>query len=580
MYFADTLNSLIMDLNYNSKQIADYCGLSNASLSRYRTGNRIPPVDSKQVDMLVNGLIKAAEDSGKKDWYSAEELKGILIKAIHADLGDEDMVLIVKKLNTLMAEFHIQNKALAQYLNYDPSFLSKVRSGERKFSNIDSVISNVAKYVTKIVIDEDKTLELAELINVPQSSLQNEKQIEEQIELWMGNSDKATYDSEFSSFLKNLDTFNLEDYIRNIHFDTMKVPTAPIHIQTSKMYMGIEEFKECELQFLKTTAMSKASGSVIMYSDMPINRMSQDTLFAKKWLYGMSALLKKGYTLQMIHNVDRPINEMLLGLELYIPMYMTGQMEPYYFDKIQGSVFQNMLKVSNTAAISGEAIAGYHERGQYYYTTRKNELEYYNTRAKDMLSKAKPLMEIYNTTRKSEYHRKLRSITAEGNLKSIRSSLPLYTIDNDLLDKILSHSELSMNERELIRRYTASEKNRIGNILKRSEISSVIPVVSEEEFKEYPMTLALAGLFLDKNIHYRYEEYLQHMESTRAFAEEHENYHLTEKKDTLFRNIQILISKGKCVIVSKNTSPAIHFIINHPKMVAAIERLDISVLSK
>ena len=56
MYFADTLNTLIMDLDYNSKQIADYCGLSNASLSRYRTGNRIPPVDSKKKDMLVKML--------------------------------------------------------------------------------------------------------------------------------------------------------------------------------------------------------------------------------------------------------------------------------------------------------------------------------------------------------------------------------------------------------------------------------------------------------------------------------------------------------------------------------------------
>ena len=321
MYFADTLNTLIMDLDYNSKQIADYCGLSNASLSRYRTGNRIPPVDSKQIDMLVNGLIKAAEDSGRKDWYSDQELKDILIKAIHADLGDEDMALIVEKLNTLMTEFHIQNKTLAQYLNYDPSFLSKVRSGERKFSNIDSVITNVAKYVTDIVIEEDNTLELAELINVPQSSLQSEKQIEEQLILWMNNSDKSSYDSEFSSFLKNLDSFNLEDYIRSRHFDTMKVPTAPIHIQTSKMFMGIEEFKDCELLFLKTTAMSKGVDKVVMYSDMPIEAMSQDVIFARKWIYGMAALLKKGYTLQIIHNVDRPINEMLLGLEMYIPMY-------------------------------------------------------------------------------------------------------------------------------------------------------------------------------------------------------------------------------------------------------------------
>ena len=39
-----------------------------------------------------------------------------------------------------------------------------------------------------------------------------------------------------------------------------------------------------------------------------------------------------------------------------------------------------------------------------------------------------------------------------------------------------------------------------------------------------------------------------------------------------FRNMQITICKGKHVLVSKNADPVIHFIIEHPAMVAAFER--------
>lgn len=43
-----------------------------------------------------------------------------------------------------------------------------------------------------------------------------------------------------------------------------------------------------------------------------------------------SYVFKKGHHLNIIHNVDRPFNEMMLGLESWIPIYMTGQISPYY----------------------------------------------------------------------------------------------------------------------------------------------------------------------------------------------------------------------------------------------------------
>ena len=52
-------------------------------------------------------------------------------------------------------------------------------------------------------------------------------------------------------------------------------------------------------------------------------------------------------------------------------MYMTGQISPYYLKNVQNNVFLHFLKVSGAAALSGEAIAGYHSDGKYYLTKSK-----------------------------------------------------------------------------------------------------------------------------------------------------------------------------------------------------------------
>ncbi len=83
-----------------------------------------------------------------------------------------------------------------------------------------------------------------------------------------------------------------------------------------------------------------------MYSDMPMKEMAKDPEFPKKWMFGMAMMLKKGLHLHQIHNLDRSFDEMMLGLESWIPMYMTGQISPYYFKNAPNDVFLHFLKVS------------------------------------------------------------------------------------------------------------------------------------------------------------------------------------------------------------------------------------------
>ena len=309
-----------------------------------------------------------------------------------------------------------------------------------------------------------------------------------------------------------------------------------------------------------------------MYSDMPMREMAKDPEFPKKWMFGMAMMLKKGLHLHQIHNLDRSFDEMMLGLESWIPMYMTGQISPYYFKNAPNDVFLHFLKVSGIAALSGEAVAGYHSDGKYYLTKVKREVEYYRKRAEEMLKNAYPLMEIYRSERKNELNAFLLADTkTAGKRRSILSSLPLYTISSKLLDRILTRNNINAELKEKIKEYAKTQRQRIKIILENERIEDEIPDFVQENFTKSPPMLELSGIFCEEDIPYNEEEYTAHLKESMAFAEQNPNYTLKCSTAHAFHNLKIIIHEGQWVMVSKGKTPAIHFVIRHPKLRSAIE---------
>ena len=95
--------------------------------------------------------------------------------------------------------------------------------------------------------------------------------------------------------------------------------------------------------------------------------------------------------------------------------------------------------------------------------------------------------------------------------------------------------------------------------------------LTREAFALFPVTLSLSGLFSEQDIPYTYEEYLAHLEQTERFAAEHPRCRLELTGSGTFRNLQINMHQGQWAMVSKEKSPAIHFVIRHPKLRGAIE---------
>ena len=349
----------------------------------------------------------------------------------------------------------------------------------------------------------------------------------------------------------------------------------PFYITKTKNYFGLEEMKKAELDFLKGTVLSKNNEDVFMCSDMPMEDLAKDIDFSKKWMFGIACLLKKGIHLNIIHNLDRPFNEMMLGLESWIPLYMTGQINPFYFKDISTNIYHNLTYVSGTLALAGECIENYHKDGKYFLTSNKKEVDYYKTKSNNLLKKANNLMNIYKEENSKSYNLFLDDyLNKDGDRKRILSSLPLFTMSDDLLNEILKNNKVPKKDINKIINYKNEEFNKYNNLLKNNNINDIIYILSKEEFNKNVPSLSLSNIFYDKKIKYSYETYLKHLKETKRFANKNNNYILNISDYLTFNNISITIFDKKQVIISKEENPTIHFVIKHPKLVNAINNFN------
>lgn len=567
MDFKKLLDDYMKQLDCTAKDLAENSGLSAATISRYRSGERIPEDGSENFDRLINGIVSIAEN---------KKIPNITVQSVSEAFSpyvrnNVDIAHLQKNFHTLLTVVPINISDLARFLNYDPSYISRIRNGQRQPANPTEFARKISIFVTKHFQTVEQKAVISSLINCPMEELSNYTDFQDRMTNWLLAGSGAVKDS-MTVFLEKLDEFNLNEYIHSIHFNELKIPSVPFQIPISRTYWGIKEMMESELDFLKATVLSKSTAPVIMYSDMPMKEMAKDPEFPKKWMFGMAMMLKKGLHLYQIHNLDRSFDEMMLGLESWIPMYMTGLISPYYLKNVQNNTFLHLLKVSGSAALSGEAITGCHENGKYYLTKSKREVAYYQRRADELLKNADSLMDIYCSEREAELNTFLISdIRKSGKRRGIRSTLPLYTISEELLEQILTRHGMDSGQKQRIRKHVKMQKERIISILASETLEDEVPALTPEEFSKNPPVLDLSGIFCETNLPYSEEEYMMHMSDTKAFARKNPNYILRISTTHAFHNLQILVHEGQWAIISKSKAPAIHFIIHHPKLRNAIE---------
>lgn len=404
MNFQNELANYMNLLNISPKELSQISKLSPTIISRYLNGKRTPRIQSDYFNKIVNSLYEIAKS--KNINLGENTIAETLKKSISSSNINFDV--FVNNFNTLLIELKINIADIAKYTGYDTSFISRIKNKTRKPSDFDNFVDNICDFIVNTYQDNNSKQKVSNILNCDINNFDNINHYKKTVNKWL-ITELKNYNESVRNFLTLLDNFDLNDYVINTNYNKIKVPTSPVILKTSKVYYGKDGRKQSEADFLKTTLISKSKEPIYFYSNLPMEEASKDQDFKKKWVLAMTMLLKKGLHLNMIHSVDRPINEMLLGLENWIPVYMTGSISPYYFTNPPSNMFFGSYCSSGSVALSGESCSDSLEISRFYLTTKKDEVEYYNNKAKYMLSKAKPLMKIFKEDDQEKFDEFMKS---------------------------------------------------------------------------------------------------------------------------------------------------------------------------
>ena len=583
MNFEVVLEQLCQEISCSQKKLSQASGLSTSVISRYMSGERTPGIDSEQIHALATGLEQLAKEAAISDSqidldrFSQENLIALLETPLQKK--ELDFAGFTRHFNKLITLFDINMKTLAANTSFDVSYLYRVRSGERRPSDLNSFCNIITDYVVERYASPADIDKIAHLLSCDSEKLLDPNTYRQMISAYLTSEtdteQEASKHAQMENFLQKMDEFDLDEFIRVIHFDELKIPTLPVHLPTSKTYYGLEEMRKAELDFFKTTVTSKTNEPIFMCSDMPMTEMAEDMDFNKKWMFAIAASIKKGLHINIVHDVERPFEELMLGFEAWIPIYMTGQVSPYHFPGYKNTTFRQLNYCSGVAALHGECIEGFHDDGKYYLTNNKTELAYYKKKCENILSQAKPLMDIYTEDKSQDFTAYIDEMAhIKKDWRSILSNLPLHTMPEALLKDMICN--LSSDKQQRILDCYKKEIVFMNTILADNHLSVDMMERSEEEFSKHPMRLFLSNAFVQNSICYTYEQYRKHLKATKEYADCNPNYSLHIVEHVPFHNIQIHIIKGTAVIISKAKAPVIHFVIKYPTMVKALERFQIA----
>ena len=546
MEISKQINDLIEKYRCTAKELANASDLSVSVISRYRNGTRRP--SKQQLQKLAKGFEIIARQHGEE--FDLSDM----------DISDEtdSMDMFIKKFNILASALDINMNDFARFSNYDPSFISRVRSKQRNISDSDSFAEKIGEFLNLKYRNEKYDSMITALMENADMIETNEKYINGVREWFLS------------------DHFSVPDHIIQLHdtetkrFYNICLP----EFNDVRSYVGKDNVCRGELDFLRYVIAEEDTKELYFFSEMPHFIFRHEQL-ADEWIYLMSEIIKKGISVIFVHNIERPFEDIIIAIEKMFPLFISGGVQPFYLPTAKSGIYYHICGCTDKTVMYGEGVYGHETHVKLNIDRTPEAVKYYQREMKVILQKSRPLMNIYRQKDADTLRQFMNSdIHSLGERRGFWSSFPLWTMKRELLLSIIYRQGASETETEKIINVYERSKANIASILQSLTINEQIIMFSKEEFEKEPVGLSLASTFVERPFFYNdYAEYLEHKKQTIQFAKDNPNYIVNLSNRYNIRNINILIHTDKWVIISKNGCQPIHFVIRNPKIRKAFEEM-------
>ncbi len=306
------------------------------------------------------------------------------------------------KLVLIMDLIQMSNVSLGKAINVDPSLISRYKSGSRTPASNSELKDNISYELYEALKKQEKIDELSEIIGLTVGDY-------EQFKEWL-MCFKTSENTAIKSLLANVKKISATSPTDIPNLD--KNLLDKFSSDTQKKYTGKDGLREASLRFFAETIIKKPE-KICLYSDEKMDWMLEDTEYRMLWLSSMASVLKAGTHIDIIHNIERDVTEMVDAINSWLPFYLTGLIKSYYSKASNGERFVHTLFLCpDSYGVFGVNTGEDSSQYIYEFATDAEKTEYINYIYKGLLDNSKELVVIdvhksKDSTRKSDSTEKI-----------------------------------------------------------------------------------------------------------------------------------------------------------------------------
>ena len=469
-----------------------------------------------------------------------------------------------EKLDFLMNITKTSNSALGHKVKLDASYVSRLRKGQRRALKDFACIKAMAAYLAKNCKEEYQRKAVAEELKIS-TALADSDSLSEYLAKWLTdeNKDETTAVGDFLSGFSNFISRQEAPEIFSQLKDTVEYPQEDISV-----YYGVEGKRQAAVYFLSEAIVQSKPQTILLFSDEATDWMTADRNFASKWASLMSQLLSKGNRIKIIHTVSRDLDEMLNAIRQWMPLYMTGLIEPYFYPKKRDGIFKQTLFISpGVSAVISNSIGSSIDIAANMLIRNGDMINTYAEEFNQYLNLCKPLMRVYTAKDKEAYFNTLMEYEKEKSNSLIKTeSLSILTMPESVVSRIINR----LDSKEVNCRVLREQRKRLfEDNLKGNSYTEIIQLFDAEHVKGGKVKVASSEMLLGDAAYYSLEEYILHLENIVDLLEKHENFHVHLAKEKTEVEYMVYAREDLGVIVAKTSAPPVVLAINEANLATA-----------
>ncbi len=473
-----------------------------------------------------------------------------------------------------------KNSVLSKAISFDPSYISRIRRGKRSIPLTPQFVRAVAGYFGRNIKDARQLDALAKVL-CPGEALPDSKEALEQMLIeWLGSKNEKTpdYIRDFLDGFSQASSLTGKDPgARSVSALSGRGPLcagdSPLSgSQIGKtpseawFYYGNEGKRNAVEAFLSRLCKTGKSFMLLLYSDEEMSWLYEDPAFAKRWAGLLFHLLNTGSRIRIPHNITRDSNEMFQAVSKWIPLYMTGAIEPYYYPRLRDGVYHRSLFIAEgDSALISDSVGQQTDSMLNILITDKQAVKALAQEYEEYLSLCQPLMQIYNSRNirtffsdQSRFERFPADLIAAHSLPSF-STMPQGVI-RDL--------QADCNDNRLSERHSRSYSIFREHMRAGRKVTEILHLPDPASVKAGMIKLSLCDFYNAPSLIYTADPLIRHLKNTIRLLKRESCYQVVLSAQVPSEIILNVKERAAAQLISA-VPPTTAFGINEANMVSA-----------